>query len=336
MTRLPQPVLGLAGRACNKRGYRLDAQVAVSLRALSVMETVDIVDVPPAKGRELIDRKASLAAGRKVQVGHVVEHEVAGVRVRHYRPDGVNLSESIATIVYFHGGGWTLGSLDSHDNTCRYLCARAGVAVISVDYRLAPEHPFPAGLEDCVAVVKEILGGGVGGTDPDSVVVAGDSAGGNLAAAVCLKLRDAGNRLPVLQLLFVPALDLDNYDESGPLTDSAREFAHGLFLTAEHMKWYADQYCATWADRSNPYASPLLADDLAGLPPAFISVAGFDPLRDEGEAYAKRLQDAGNRVSLRVNEGLVHPFVNSFGIWDGAQGALDEAVGALRMELGWS
>lgn len=335
MSKLPEPVLGLAGRPSNARGYRLDAQVAASLRALAVMAPVDIVDVPPTKGRVIIDREARLGAGPRVEVEHVLEHEIAGVRVRHYRPEGVNLSDELATVVYFHGGGWTLGSLDSHDNTCRYLCARAGVAVVSVDYRLAPENPFPSGLEDCEAVVKEILGGRVGGTDPNAVVVAGDSAGGNLAAAVCLKLRDTGERLPILQMLFVPTLDLANYDESGPLTDSAREFARGLFLTAEHMNWYADQYCASWSDRSNPYASPLLADDLAGLPPAFISVAGFDPLRDEGEAYAARLRDAGNRVSLRVNEGLVHPFVNSFGIWDAARAALDEAVGALRMELGW-
>ncbi|MEJ6020558.1 alpha/beta hydrolase [Corynebacterium sp. H113] len=344
MTALPSAVLRVFGATKNSAGNTLDADVAATLRALAVIESRDFADVRVPIGREIIDEEAYLGAGPSIPVGTVYEEDVVtpvdfdtgadSVRVRVYRPDGAVPTAELPTLVYFHGGGWTLGSLDSHDNTCRYFCQRGEVMVISVDYRLAPEHPFPAGLMDCVAVVKLALAGEIQGVDANRVAVGGDSAGGNLAAAVCMYLRDEGAAQPQLQMLFVPAVDLANINEEGCQTASGREFADGYFLTGKHMSWYADHYVPEPADRTHPYVSPLLSDDFSDVPPAYIAVAGFDPLRDEGLAFAEALAKAGVRVTVRNHTGLVHPFVNSMGVWAGARRALDEAVGALRMELG--
>lgn len=331
LSSLPTGVLRLLGSRTNKDGNELDADVIASLKALTVVSGEDFADLPVEEGRRMIDEEAYLACPRsKMQkVGSVTEHEVAGVRVRHYRPKGSeSVDVDLPTVVYFHGGGWVLGSLNSHDSTCRWLCARGDVAVLSVDYRLAPEHAFPASVDDATAVTLAVLNGEVQGTDPARVATAGDSAGGNLSAAVNLRLRDEGKPLPRLQMLFVPVTDLRVFD-----TDSYHEFSDGLFLTAKHMDWYREHYVPNEEDRHSPYASPLAAEDLSGLPPAYVAVGGFDPLRDEGEAYARRLAEAGVDVTLRRHEGLVHPFVNSTGIWKGARTAMDEAVGALRLAL---
>ena len=329
LTSLPQGVLRVVGTRTNADGNTLDADVAASLKALRIVEGEDIAHLPPQQGRESLDNQAYLATPKGLPVGSVTEHRVAGVRVRHYRPKGAEgVDVQLPTVVYFHGGGWVLGSLDSHDSTCRWLCNRGEVAVLSVDYRLAPEAPFPAGIDDATAVTLAVLSGEVEGVDPSRVATAGDSAGGNLSAVVNLRLRDESQPQPKLQMMFVPVTDLRSMR-----TASHIEFAEGLFLTKEQMEWYREHYVPNEADWANAYVSPLAAEDLSGLPPAYVAVAGFDPLRDEGEAYARRLAEAGVEVTMRRHGGLVHPFANSTGIWRGARQALDEAVGALRLAL---
>lgn len=333
LTSLPPFVLRLFGQPTNTDGDTLDSDVRASLLALKAVSGEDFADLEPPAGRTIIDHEAHLGALTYMQVGSVTEYLVEGVRVRHYRPavrpGAAQDAEDMPTLIYMHGGGWVLGSLNSHDSTCRWICAKAEVAVISVDYRLAPEAPFPAGLVDVTAVASAALSGKIPGVDRHRVAVGGDSAGGNLAAALCLRLRDEGKALPRLQMLFVPVTDLRTLD-----TASHREFAKDYFLTAKHMRWYREHYTPNEDDRDSPYVSPLAAQDLSGLPAAYVAVAGFDPLRDEGEEYARRMRDAGVPVSLRRHTGLVHPFVNSTGVWRGARAALDEAVGALRLGLG--
>ncbi len=206
-------------------------------------------------------------------------------------------------IVYCHGGGWVVGSLDSHDGVCRTLAAETGTPVASVDYRLAPEHPFPAGLEDCYAAVSwaseqaaELQ------TDPDRLVVAGDSAGGNLATAVALLARDRGGPEIARQLLVYPATG------NARGTKSLEENADGYFLTAETMAWFSDCYLPDAIDRGNIYALPGRARDLSGVPPATVITAGFDPLRDDGGRYIEQLREDGVAVSHHHFEAMIHGF----------------------------
>ena len=285
-------------------------------------------ELPLDKGRALIDDEALMGGERPEKVGSAREYRVDGVRVREYRPAGVAMDAKLPTLIYLHGGGWVLGSLDSHDAMARYLCNRVGAAVLSVDYRLAPENPYPAGLDDVLKIIDAAQRGRIDGVDTERIAVGGDSAGGNLTAAACLRLRDEGKPQPVLQVLFVPVTDLTRLDRP-----SYEEFADGYFLTAEQMRWYIDHYTPDPGMREQPYASPLLAEDLSGLAPAYVAVDGFDPLRDEGEEYARRLTAAGVPTTLRRHGELVHPFVNSLGVWPNARRALDEAVGALRLAL---
>lgn len=340
LSRIPVPVLRVLGRRKNRDQDLLDADVKASLLALKVVSSLDIVDVPPVHSRRIVEKEAHLAAGT-VKVAGVHDTQIAGVGVRVYLSsptagDGGD-GEPRPTLVYAHGGGWVTGSLDSHDSACRSLCADAGVTVVSVDYRLAPENPYPAPLEDVAAVVTAVQEAGpetveaIGAPiDTEHVIVSGDSAGANLVAATCLWLRDRGRPQPALQLLFVPVTDLANR------TDSYREFGdQGMYLTAEHMEWYEHHYLGRGTDTgavtdpTDPLVSPLLAEDLSGLAPAYVAVAGFDPLRDEGEAYARRLEEAGVPVTLNRHRGLVHPFVNSVAVWRGARRAMDAAVSAV-------
>lgn len=257
--------------------------------------------------------------------------EAANIGARLYRPT-LN-DEPLPLLIYIHGGGFGAGTLDSHDITCRYFATRGQVAVLSIDYRLAPEFSYPTPLDDCVAAFRwaRVHAADLG-IDPERTAVAGDSAGGNLTAATCLRLRDAGDKGPAFQMLFVP---VTTAEPDGGGTASFATFAEGPYLTAEHIKYFTAAYLPSDESITDAYASPLLAEDLAGLPPAHVAVAGFDPLRDQGEAYARRLREAGVRVSLRRHETIVHPFVNSVGINAAARSAVDEAIGAMRMGLGF-
>lgn len=228
----------------------------------------------------------------------VEDGELAGVAVRVYRPDHADGSAT----VFFHGGGWVLGSIETHDGPCRYLAAGSRTTVISVEYRLAPEAPFPAALDDALAVTRAVLAGDVDGVDTQRVLVAGDSAGGNLAAVVAIELRGFAPAL-MGQLLIYPAVD------AGMGHPSVAEFGSGPFLTAVDMAWFYDQYAPAGAvDRSDPRVSPLLAHDLADLPAALVITADNDVLRDEGEAFAHALAAAGNDASASRQVGTTHGF----------------------------
>jgi acetyl esterase len=232
-------------------------------------------------------------------------------------------------LVYFHGGGWVVGDLDTHDGLCRFLAEHGGCRVLSVEYRLAPEHPFPQPVEDAVAAFTwarenaEALG-----ADGDRFAVGGDSAGGNLAAAVCLQARDNGDPLPALQLLLYPVTDVVG---GQPSRDT---FANGFLLTREDMVWFESRYIPEGCDENDPRASMMRADDLSGLPPAYIATAGFDPLRDEAETYAERLREAGVPVVLQRHSEMIHGFGNLTAVCPNANNAMHEVAGALRLGLG--
>ncbi|MEV0321362.1 alpha/beta hydrolase [Streptomyces sp. NPDC050658] len=223
--------------------------------------------------------------------------------VRVYRPEGARHARP--TVVFFHGGGYTICGLDSHDATARTLCARSGAVVVSVDYRLAPESRFPAAAEDAYAALcwaaAEAAAGGLGG-DPGAVVTAGDSSGGGLATAVTLMARDRSGPAVALQVLIYPMLD------AGCDTGSYTSNATGYFLTAAHLRWFWRQYLGPDGDGGHPYASPLRAD-VTGLPPAHVVTAGCDPLCDEGRAYAARLRAAGVVVTEGHHPRMFHGFV---------------------------
>ncbi len=233
--------------------------------------------------------------------------------------------------VYFHGGGWVICDLDSHDGACRRLANAVGAVVVSVDYRLAPEAKYPSALEDAYAATcwtaehaAEL------GIDPARLAVAGDSAGGNLAAAVALVARDRGAPPLRFQLMVYPVLDSSSRRNEYP---SKAENATGYFLTRESMEWYRRQYLDADDDGEEPYCSPIVCPDLHGLPPACIVTAEFDPLRDEGEAYARALEAAGVPVTLHRAPGMFHGFFNMDAALDGAKQAQEIAFDAARAVL---
>lgn len=238
-------------------------------------------------------------------VREVVDRTVPGpdhdIPVRIYLPEG---EEPFGTTIFFHGGGFVSGSLDSHDQLHRELTNTAEVAVVAVDYRLAPEHTFPAAVEDAYAATKWVAENAAEfGGDPDQLAVAGDSAGGNLAAAVAQMARDRDGPDLAYQLLLYPEVS-PHYD-----WDSVEENGEGYFITAEDIEWFDDQYFEHDSDQEDAYGSPLAADDFAGLPPATVVTGGFDPLRDEGVAYAERLEEAGVNVTHRHYDDAIHAFV---------------------------
>jgi acetyl esterase len=261
---------------------------------------------------------------------HAVEDlEIPGpagaVAVRLYRP---HADSGLPALVYLHGGGWMMGSIATHDALCRNLCARANVAVASVEYRLAPEHKFPAALEDSYAATNYLATHAESlGLHPERLAVGGDSAGGNLAAALTLLARQRGGPAIRFQLLIYPVLDFD-FD-----TPSYRENANGFHLTRDEMIWCWRQYLARELDGYTPLASPLRTEDLSGLPAAMVVTAQYDPLRDEGEAYAERLVQAGVPVTLKRYAGMIHGFIRRPSQLDQAQFALDDVAQTLRTSL---
>ncbi len=319
---------GIGGRRVNLAGEVMEPEVSAALRLLALLPDSDFSDLPVAKGRAAIDHEAALFGEKSLPMAEVrdltIPSAAGPIPARLYVPHEAARSR---LVVYFHGGGWVLGSLASHDSPCRFIATHADVSVLAVDYRLAPEHPFPAAVDDARAAFEYAVSQAAAwGHDPTRIAVCGDSAGGNLAAVVSLDLRDADVR-PALQVLFFPVTDLTSRH------DSYAEFADGYFLTAKQMEWYSERYVGD-ADPADPRISPLLAPDLSGLPPAYVAVAGFDVLRDEGIAYANRLAEAGNQVALRRHSGLIHAFVNSTGVGRASREAVLEACGAIRLGLG--
>ncbi len=315
----------LAGRRLTIDGQTLAVDTQLMLRLERVVREPSTEDLPLADGRRLLVQHATLAGGDQ-PIGAVRDVSVGDRRGRLYVPTDVTTPGPL--LVFFHGGGWVYGDLDSHDPPCRFLAERSGVRVLSVDYRLAPEHPFPAAYDDAVAAYRWVVENAASlGADVTRLAVGGDSAGGNLAAVTAIEAARAG--LPLaFQLLVYPGTDMTRH------TESRRLFGHDLYLTEEFMDQVMDWYVPERADRADPRVSPLLDDVPPGLAPAYIATAGFDPLRDEGEAYARKLADAGVQVELRRFADQIHGFLCVVGVGRSAKAASAEVAARLAAALG--
>ncbi|QWF81345.1 alpha/beta hydrolase [Amycolatopsis sp. CA-230715] len=325
---LPRSVRrAIAGRPVRLDGQELalDAQLLLRLQRLS---GTSLVAGDAVSSRVALDGSRHLVSGPVIEPVGTRELTIPGdLPATLYTPLG--LPEPSGLLVFYHGGGFVIGSRKSHDNTARFLAQRAGVRVLSIEYRLAPEHVFPAAADDAVAAFDYAHAKAAElGADPARIAVGGDSAGGNLAAVTALVTTRRGGPAPAFQLLFYPTTD------SSVRRRSRELFGDGFFLTDEHMTWFIDHYAPEDSvDRSDIRISPLLAEDLSGLPPAYVATAGFDPLRDEGEAYARRLKDAGVRTALSRQEDLIHGYANFLGVGRRFREAVAEAAGALRLGL---
>ncbi|HEX6665065.1 MAG TPA: alpha/beta hydrolase [Solirubrobacterales bacterium] len=289
--------------------------------------------LPPREARAFNRRGAAAATARpplpmeRVR-GLQIPGQGGSIPVRHYRPLGLPADQPAPLLVYYHGGGWVIGDLDTHDGVCRFLATVAGVQVLSVGYRLAPEHPFPAPVEDAWSGFAWAVENAASlGADPARIAVGGDSAGGNMAAVVSLLAREGGGARPAMQLLIYPVTDPAEEMPSRLL------FADGFMLTKADMDYFEGMYLPPGTDRDDPRISIFEAPNLADLAPAYVTTAGFDPLRDEGEAFALRLRDAGNRVALRRHPGLIHGFANQTAFSRNSLAAMHEVAGALRMGI---
>jgi acetyl esterase len=278
-----------------------------------------------ARKRMLFETTRFARSGPEVRA--VRDLEIPGpagpMRARHYAPESTSPEP---LLVYLHGGGFALGALESHDVPCRTLCRDANVHVLSVEYRLAPEHPYPAAADDAVAALR--FGQSEArtlGANPDAVAIGGDSAGGQLGAVVAQRTR--GDRPPRAQLLLYPAVDIGGEWPSYAL------FGRGFFLTALDIAWFNERYTAGRKGADDPGLAPLRAADLSGLAPAVIVTCGFDPLRDEGEAYAKALERAGTKVTFWREPGLLHGFVHMAPFSPVSSQAMDRVAAALRRAL---
>ena len=312
------------------RSERLHPEV----RAL--LEMMDAQDAPPLETQDPVEVRNArlepmkLLAGEPDVLGRVEELRIPGpagdIPARLYSNE---LGELRPALVYFHGGGFVFGNLDTHDAVCRGIAKESGAVVISIDYRLAPEHKFPAAVDDCYAATVWIAANaGRLGIDAERISVGGDSAGGNLATVVAMRCRDAGGPGLAAQLLLYPVTDLSSYE-----TASHRELAEGYFLTRGAMQWFTGHYVASADLMRHPEVSPLLATNLAGLPPALVITAEFDPLRDEGEAYAGRLEQAGVPVTISRYPGMIHGFISMSGVLTGGRQAIQEAAEFVRAGL---
>ncbi len=324
---LPDRALtAVTGRRVVSQGQTLDPEMRATLQLERLAREPKIEDLPLPAGRAAVVRQAITAGGRH-KIGEVRDVVVAeGQDARLYVPR--DAAPTTALLMFVHGGGFAYGSLDSHDAPCRYLAERAGVRVLSVEYRLAPEHPYPAGLDDVVRAYQYLLEHTAElGADPERIAVGGDSAGGNLSAALCLRAREEGLPQPRLQVLAYPGTD---FSQELP---SRLEYAEGFYMTKAMIDRCRAAYLPDGADLTDPFLSPLQAKDLSGLAPAYVATAGFDPLRDEGEAYARRLSDDGVQVEMTRHPGLIHGFVNMVGVSSAARSAVDGIVAQLRHRL---
>jgi acetyl esterase/lipase len=298
----------------------LDPQAKALFDFLGITTLPGLETLTPQEGR---DRFRGMTEVRKQMGANEPVHQVRDIKIpgpggeipiRIYAPD---VSKPAPALIYFHGGGWVLGDLDSHDHVCRALANQTPCVVLSVDYRLAPELKFPAAVEDSYTALEWVAANAAElGIDPHRIAVGGDSAGGNLAAVISLMARDRKGPKPVYQVLIYPATDLRMN------TPSMEENADGPLLTKAAMHWFIDHYLRGQNDKLDPLASPLLAADLSGLPAAFILTAECDPLRDEGEDYGRKLEAAGVPAEVQRYAGMPHGFF-SFG------GALNAAVQAM-------
>ena len=306
----------------------LNSQVAALLEMLAQMPPVDYATITPEGLRALNDRPMTMGPPPAVDRAEDVAINLPGrtLPARLYVPEGAG--ENPPLVVFYHGGGWVIGTIETHDATCRALARASGAAVLSVGYRLAPEAPFPAPLDDCHdALVWAQANAGTLGVDGTRLAVAGDSAGGNLAAAVAIRARDAGGPALRHQLLIYPVTDTDftrpSYLENG---------GAGGFLTTEGMRWFWQHYVGN-LDAVHAHAAVIRAESLANLPPATVLTAEFDPLRDEGMAYAERLANAGVDVEADIAPGMIHGFFSLFEAVPDAWPHIDRAGQRLRAAL---
>jgi acetyl esterase len=292
--------------------------------------------LPYKEGRQAVDKMSADSEAEPLAVGEIDDGSFAGpggaIRFRRYTPyksaDG-----PLPTLIYYHGGGFVIGNLETHDSTCRRLANKSRCQVIAIDYRLSPEHPFPAPIDDGVAAFRHIRDNAAKfGVDPARIAVGGDSAGGAIAAVVCQICRDAGETVgkggPAFQMLIYPATD------SSRASASRQAFAEGYFLTKPLMDWFWKAYVPAGTDLADLRLSPLLARDFAGLPPAFVLTAGYDPLRDEGRAYADRLIEAGVKTTYVNYPGTIHGFFSLTRFLQQGLKANDEAAAVLGAHFG--
>jgi acetyl esterase len=305
----------------------LDPQVQTLMDQMAALNAPPIHTLTPELVRMGIKMQLADETDEPESVAQVVNRTIPGpageIPVRIYTPAG---SGPFPALVFFHGGGWVICDLDTHDNLCRDLCNAVGCVVVSVDYRLAPEHKFPAAPEDCYAATQWVAENAVEiNTIAGKIAIGGDSAGGNLTAVVAQMARDQGGPSFTLQLLIYPATDF-TYD--GP---SIHENGQDYFLTVDDMNWFMNHYLNSDTDKKNPLASPLQSANLRGLPTALVITAEYDPLRDEGEAYGKRLKEAGVPVTISRYNGVIHGFLSLEPLTDKGKQAREECAQALRV-----
>ncbi len=324
----------LLGKPVRSEGQTLARDIQALLRLAELNGIHDLyAGISAPEARQLSRRGAAVASGpRRLPLARVEERQVTGpagaLPARLYVPADQPAEMAAPLLLYFHGGGFVFGDRDTHDSVCRLLAAASGASLLSVEYRLAPEHPFPAAFEDAWAAFAWATENAAAlGADPARIAVGGDSAGGNLAAAVSLQAREAGGAQPALQLLIYPVTDLEGTSRSR-LT-----YAEGFILTKADMDAFEAAYLPNGAARDDPRVSMLHVEDLSSLPPAYVITAGFDPLRDEGQAYALRMREAGTRVALRHHPGLIHSFAHYTEVSPTSRAAMLEAAGALQMAL---
>jgi acetyl esterase len=303
----------------------LDPQAKAILDQLMSMGGPQLHELPVPQARQAMMAMAGMQ-GPGEDVARVDNRTIPGpagdIPVRIYTPAD---TAPLPVLVYFHGGGWVIGGLDTHDGTCRQLANGARCIVVSVDYRLAPENKFPAAADDCyTAALWAARNAATFGGDPSRIAVGGDSAGGNLSAVVALMARDREAPKLRFQLLIYPVAD-SAFD-----TPSYRDNAEGYLLTRDAMIWFWNHYARDERDRANAYAAPLRAETVAATAPALVITAEFDPLRDEGEAYARRLEAAGVPVTLTRYDGMIHGFFGMTMFLDKAKAAMNEATSSLR------
>jgi acetyl esterase len=305
----------------------LDPQIETLLQKMAQQGAPPVHTLTAVQARESRNPIFIKLGGPPKAVANVKDVNIPGpagqIPIRIYTPQG---SEPFPILVYFHGGGFVICNLDTHDALCRSLANGASCIVVSVDYRLAPEHKFPAAVEDAYAATRWVAdnANSISG-DATRIAVSGDSAGGNLAAVVSLMAREKGGPSLIYQLLVYPVTDLSSVD-----TDSYREHGEGYILTKDSMGYYRDHYVGRREELQNAYASPLLAQELKGLPPALVLTAEFDVLTDEAEAYADRLKKAGVPVKYTCYKGMIHAFFSLAAVVDRARDAMNEATAALR------
>jgi acetyl esterase len=290
--------------------------------------------LPHLVGRKAVDKMSEDGEADPPEVAEVADGGFMGpaseIRFRRYRPIGVKAG-LLPTLIYYHGGGFVIGNIETHDSTCRRLANKSRCQVISIDYRLAPEHPFPAPIDDGVASFRHIRDNAESfGADAARIAVGGDSAGGAIAAVVCQLCRDAGEQGPAFQMLIYPVTDSSNKE-----TPSRQAFAEGYFLSKPLMDWFWEAYVPDEdTDLTDLRLSPLLAKDFSGLPPAFVLTAGYDPLRDEGRAYADRLIDAGIKTTYVNYPGTIHGFFSLTRFLSQGLKANDEAAAVMGAFFG--